>query len=412
MFFFAVIAIWGVQTNISGAVLATGKVQVSSVRTAIQHPTGGIVADLLVENGDRVEQGDIVVRLDDAQLKADLKIVESELFESLANSARLKAMIDDSPDLIMDPLLEKQSTLDAGVDTLLRRQRQQLAAHYESLDASRKSLTLQIREIENQVAGARAELEATIEKLAFIDSELVRLGEAREQGLVPMTEVQNARKEYIDTEGEIGRLQAGIAALNGSRLDLELKSRDFLPTLKERAGESLNVLERGSSKLLATRNAILHELGNLEIRAPMAGVIHDSRVEGLRSVITAGKPLMYVVPEDSPSTILARVEANDIDEVSLGQEAMLKFTAFDSRTLPIIYGKVSKISADAFLDPKTQAAYYNVEIIPIEGEIEKLGDRQLISGMPLSVFITTSSRSPLDYVIQPVSRFMDRALRD
>ena len=121
---------------------------------------------------------------------------------------------------------------------------------------------------------------------------------------------------------------------------------------------------------------------------------------------------MYVIPDDKPVTVSARIGAGDIDQVILGQSAMLKFSAFDARSLPNIFGEVSKVSADAFLEPKSQKYFYNVEIFLSTQEIEKLGNNILISGMPVSVYLTTTSRSPVEYVLRPISRYLDRAFRD
>jgi HlyD family secretion protein len=410
--FVGIVLIWGTLTEISGAVLATGQIRVDSNKTAIQHQEGGIVAEILVSDGDSVKAGDVVVRLDDTELRSELNLVEGELFEILADSARLQAIAGEWEELQVPPLLEERQETNASVRELLERQREQLAAYYSSTEAERDSLREKINQVAQEIEGSESELTSKQEKLDFLEAELARMEEILAQGLIKKTEVQNLKKEKLDTQGAVGKLTADIAKLRGRKLEIQVELEGLEPTLKEKAGEKLNKSQRESGKFSERRNGILSELARLEVRTPISGTIHDSQVEGVRSVVLAGKPIMYVIPDDKPVAVLARVDSGDIDEVYPGQDAMLKFAAFDARAMPNIFGKVTRVSPDAFLDEKTKRSHYEVEVSLPREELEKLGDNQLISGMPVSVFLTTTSRSPVQYVLRPLTTYLDRALRD
>jgi HlyD family secretion protein len=410
--FVGIVLIWGTLTEISGAVLATGQIRVDSNKTAIQHQEGGIIAEVLVSDGDSVKAGDVVVQLDNAELRSQLNSVEGELFEILADSARLQAIVDERMELAVPPLLETRLQTDSSIEKLLQRQRDQLAAYYSSIEAERNSLREQVKQVGQEIEGSESELASTEEKLEFLIAELARMEENLARGLIKRTDVQSLKKEKLDTEGNVGKLTAEIAKLRGRKLEIQLELQGLNPTLKEKAVEKLNKSQRESGKFNERRNGILSELARLEVRTPISGTIHDSQVEGVRSVVLPGKPIMYVIPDDKPVAVLARVDSGDIDEVYPGQDAMLKFTAFDARSMPNIFGKVSKVSPDAFLDEKTKRSHYEVEVLLTRDELEKLGENQLISGMPVSVFLTTTSRSPVQYLLRPLTTYLDRAFRD
>ena len=407
-----ILGIWGTKTSISGAVIGKGKVQVSSGRTALQHPVGGVVHDILADDGDSVAAGDVVLRLDDAPLRSELTIIEGELFETLANEARLEAEIDDRRELIPHPLLAQVSLENLEIKFLLERQQRRLTSFYQSLDAQWALIDEQIKQVEEQIVGVEAELAAKIQRSQVIGQELQQIQELSEKGLVKFSVIYTLQKDQLATQGDVGRLTARVAELKGKISELRLKLHTLAPAEKEKSVEELSKLRPGKTKLMENRSRIIDEMSKLEIRTPISGTIHDSQILGLRSVVGAAKPLMYIVPNDRPVSIAVRIDAADINQVYFGQTASLKFSAFNRRSTPTILGRVSNISADAFLDPTTRKLYYDVEVSLLEGEIDKLGENTLISGMPVDAFISTESRSPLNYITKPIMDYFDRAFRD
>jgi HlyD family secretion protein len=410
--FFGFVVAWGTTLDISGAVIAKGQVQVASSRTAVQHPVGGVVAEILARNGDKVRSGDVVLRLDDSQLRSELAAVEGELFEILANEARLVAELDGRNQLSPHPILAEAANSGPELALLLERQQRQLDDHYLSLDTQLELLEEQTRQIHDQAAGEESALEAKRQHLALLESELEISLQSLDKGMITKAIVTTLQKDVIATKGEIGRLTAKVAELKGKISEQKLRTHAIPLEAHAKSSERINQLGQQKKRLLESRNSILYKLSNLEVRAPVSGTVHDLRVMGLRSVVEAAKPIMYIVPDDEPASVLVRVDAADVDQVYVGQQASLRFIAFNRRSTPVIAGEVTNISADAFLDERTQRLYYLTEVSLIVDELQKLGDVTLISGMPLEAFFTTKTRSPASYVVKPISDFFDRAFRD
>ena len=409
---FGLLFVWGATFKISGAVVAKGQVQVSSSRTAVQHPVGGVVAEIMAENGDKVGSGDIVVKLDDAQLRSELAAVEGELFEILANEARLVATLDDQKELSPHSILREAAERSLELRALLERQQRQLDAHYNSLRTQISLLEEQAKQIRDQALGEESALEANRQRLALAEDELAVSEQSLDKGIITKTVVTTLQRDVIQTKGEIGRLIAKVAELKGKISEQQLKILTIPIDMKEKSADKLNLLGQQKKKLVETRNGILYKLSKLEIRSPVSGTINDSKILGLLSVVEAAKPIMYIVPDSDPTSVSVRVDAADIDQVYRGQEASLRFIAFNRRSTPVIAGEVTYVSADAFMDERTQKLYYLVEVSLIEQELQKLGEVTLISGMPVEAFITTRSRSPASYVMKPITDYFNRAFRD
>ncbi|BCH23176.1 HlyD family type I secretion periplasmic adaptor subunit [Mesorhizobium sp. L-8-10] len=409
---FGLLFVWGTTLKISGAVIAKGQVQVSSVRTVVQHPVGGVVAEVLARNGDKVQSGDIVLKLDETQLRTELAAVEGELFEILANEARLMAELSDQKKLSPHRILREATTENPELTALLERQQRQLDAHYTSLDTQVRLLEEQIRQVHDQTVGEQAVLDSKREHLALAQDELEKSLQSLEKGIITKTVVTTLQRDVIATNGEIGRLIAKIAEMKAKISEQKLKIHLIPYEIKEKSSDSLNLIGQMKKKLLESRRGLLYKLSKLEIRTPVSGIIHDSKVLGLQSVVEAAKPIMYVVPDNEPVSVSVRVDAADVDQVYPGQAASLRFIAFNQRSTPVIEGQVTNISADAFLDERTQKLYYFVEVSLIEPEVERLGEVTLISGMPVEAFFTTRSRSPVSYITKPITDYFNRALRD
>ena len=412
LFLAGAVGLWGAQAQIAGAVLGKGTVEVSEVSTAVQHPIGGVVARIEARTGDRVEAGDVVIRLDDLQLRSELVVTEGQLYETMANQARLEAMVDDAPDMVLPVLLQEAAAKYPNIATLLARKKRELDAHYTALENSDRLLARQIDQVSEQIAGINAQLEAKIAHQALLSKELADSDTLAAKGLLKRSVVFDQQKDALNTRGEVGRLRARAAELQGKILELELKRLTLAPDLKTKASDELSKLRPDRIKFLEKRLALLNDLSQLDIRAPVSGTIHDSKVEGLRSVVVKAKTLMSIVPSDIPIAVKVLIDATDIDQVFIGQETALRFSAFSRRNTPVIFGDVGQISADAFLDPKTRKPYYEVHVILRIGELDKLEGKALIPGMPAEAFISTSSRTPLNYVTKPLKDYFDRAFRD
>jgi len=409
---FGFVVAWAVTFNISGAVIGKGTVQASLNRIAVQHPVGGVVADILASNGDKVKGGDVVVRLDDASLRSDLSTVESELFELLANEARLEAETAERRTLTLNAILQEAVARDPGLRLLIKEQERQLDAHYRSIDTQVSLLRQQRGQISDEAAGVQAALAAKREELALLNDELARATENLKNGYVTKGVVTSLQRDVIKAKGEAGELAAKKAELEGKVAEQRLKTYATPLDVRELSADKLNLSRQQSQKLIETRNAIMFKLSKLDVRAPVSGMVFDSKVLGPRSVLEAAKPIMYIVPDNKPKLVVVRIESTDIDKVHVGQDVGLRFTTFGKRSTPIIGARVTAVSADAFVDDKTATNYYFVDVQLLESEMRRLGNVELKPGMPVDAFIQTESRSPASYVVRPIRDFFSRAFRD
>ncbi|WP_323765117.1 HlyD family type I secretion periplasmic adaptor subunit [Marinovum sp.] len=403
---------WSTQARISGAVIGKGALEVSTTMTAVQHPVGGVVDQIFARNGDRVHAGDLLVRLDSSQPRSDLTVTEGELFETLANIARLEAVIDNRERLDLHPLLTEAAAAREDIALLVERQHRQLTAHFEAVTSGMGLLDEQAQQIRAEIAGVTSQLEATRDELTLLAEEIANADILAERNLIKGSDVYKLKKEDVAMRGDIGRLEAKIAELRGKISELTLKRLAVVPVAQEKAEDALSKLRPLRTRYMEKRLQLTDTLSKLEIRAPVDGTIHQSALFGARSVVVAAKPLMMIVPSSEPVQVAVRVDATDIDQVHVGQEASIKFKAFSQRELPIILGDVARISADAISDPVTKSFYYDVKVTLRTPEMAKLGDRDLVPGMPVEAFMSTNSQIAIQYVLRPIKHYFDRAFRD
>jgi len=406
------VGLWSVMTQISGAVIASGQIQVEAKRQVIQHPTGGVVGKINVVEGSVVQAGDVVVQFDDASLRSELSIIESQYFELLARKALFEAERDDLDALTYDEDFTRRAQGDEDLQDLVDRQSDLFKARLASLQKQKEQLSEQKEQLGSQVEGVNAQKEASQVQLGFIEEELKASQILLDKGLAQASRVLSLRREKARISGqvgnflsELGRLRAAINGINIQILRLDTERRtSATENLRDTGYRSLELAER--------RNAILDNLSRLDVRAPMSGIIYDNKVFALQSVVRSAEPMMYIIPKDLPLVVQARIDTVHIDQVYLGQEATLNFAAFSQRTTPQIFGTVTKLSADVFTDQVSGLSYYQVELAPKAGEMDKLSNLELLPGMPVDAFLKTDERSAFTYLIKPVSDYFNRAFRE
>ncbi|MEL7090167.1 MAG: HlyD family type I secretion periplasmic adaptor subunit [Pseudomonadota bacterium] len=408
----AIVVLWGTRTEIAGAVIGDGRVMTAVSRTAVQHPDGGVVYAIAARNGDKVDAGDLLVQLDDADKRVRLAIVDGQLRELFANEARLEAILANAPELILSPLAVTLLGPDYPHSTLVQRHQTQLDAHYDHLQVQSRLYDEQIRQVRKQIAGTRAEMAAHQARRLLVEEELVNSKTLIERNLLKSSVYFTQKKEMTNIAGTLGRLQARVAELSGRIAEFENKRHLLLPAKQEKASEALNRLQNNRSRYIEEYRGLLAELDSLQIRAPISGVVHESQVLGVRSVVQKAKPVMFIVSDDSPLSVEVQVRADDIDQVYPGQDAQLRFSAFSRRQTPLIYGRVQGVSPDALLDAKTRKPYYNVWVSLPPAAQDELADLELVPGMPVRAFISTEKQTPLSYVMRPLWYFIEKSFRD
>ncbi|MGX9351910.1 HlyD family type I secretion periplasmic adaptor subunit [Shimia sp. W99] len=404
---------WSVIAEISGAIIASGRVEVDRNRQIVQHLDGGIVSELLVDEGDTVEEGQLLVRLDDSLLASNLSVTESQLFEVMARRGRLDAERDEVDDLIFDPELLARGVEDPTIQDMMDGQTRLFHARRTTVEQELEQLTKQGGQIENQIEGIDAQRAALSRQLSLIQDELADQQVLLNKGLAQAARVLALKREEAGLAGQVGELVARRAQAEGRITEIEIEKLKLASGRREQAITRLRDLQYREVELSEKRRSLQEQLARLELRAPVSGVVYGLQVFALRSVIRAADPIMFIVPQDRPLVVAARVPAIHVDQVFPGQEVSLRFSAFNQRTTPELFGEVVQISADAFQDEQTMSAYYRVEIILSEGEVSKLpANVSLIPGMPVDAFLRTQDRTPLAYLVKPLTDYFSRAFRE
>ncbi len=403
---------WSVMTTLSGAVVASGQIEVDRNRQAIQHPEGGVVAELLVDEGDRVDEAEVLVRLDPAELATELTVTQARLGEIRARRARLEAERDGADEIVFPESLLALSETDPEVEDLLRGQNNLFAARADTLAREAEQLGGRITQVEAQVTALQAQEDALSEQIALVEEELARRQDLLDRGSGTREPVVRLQQELVQLRGAAGEVAAGRAEAAERIIESELAILQLTTQRREQAIAELREI-RVSEQELSERAANLSlRISRLELRAPVAGRIHGLTIFGPRSVLRPADPFAYIVPDGRPLVISVRVPAIDIDQVFVGQVTSLLFPAFDQREMPEVVGEVSQVSADAFTDEVNGASFYRAEIVMAEDQAALLGTRVLVPGMPVDAFIRTEDRTPLTYLLEPFTAYFNRAFRE
>ncbi|WP_151720651.1 HlyD family type I secretion periplasmic adaptor subunit [Gemmobacter serpentinus] len=404
--------VWGVATNIAGAVVASGQIEVESHRQVVQHPDGGVVEAIHVQEGQTVAAGDLLLTLDGAARRSELAIVEGQLFELMARRARLTAERDDAKTVTFPQELVETGAQRPEVAEQMEGQVHLFDARLETLAKQTEQMAERRAQILSRIVGIDAQSKALVVQLELINKELVDQQSLLDKGLAQATRVLALQREAARLEGQVGELTASRAQAEENISEIDLEVLRLGAAHREEANTQLRDIGSQELELAERRRALIEQVNRLEIRAPVSGVVLGLQVTTPRAVLRPADPVLYLIPQDRPLVIAAQVSPLHVDEVFPGQEAKLHFSAFSSRTTPELVGHVTVVSADALVDQRTQASYYRIEIVPDPGELTKLGGQVLLPGMPVEAFIRTGDRSPMAYFVKPFMDYFNRAFRE
>ncbi|MCX7566602.1 HlyD family type I secretion periplasmic adaptor subunit [Sulfitobacter sp. F26169L] len=404
---------WSVMSNIAGAIIASGRIEVDRNRQVVQHDTGGTVSEIHVDEGDLVKAGDLLLQLDPQQARSELTLIEGQLFELMARRGRLEAQRDEAETIkFADDLIEVAAT-NEDAQELMDGQSNLFYARRDSVAREIEQLGKQRNQIEDQIKGINAQEASLVTQLELIEQQLTSQEKLLSQGLAQMASVLGLQREKARLTGEIGRLIATRAQAEGRITEIEIVGLKLGTSGREEAISQLRETRFRELALAEQRRALLATIDRLDIRAPVSGIVYSLQVTTPRSVIRPAEPLMFLVPQDRPLVIAAQVNPTNIDEISVGQEVNLRMSAMDQRTTPELKGRVMLISADALEDQVTGGRYFRAEITLSPGEIERLPEgTQLLPGMPVDAFIKTGDRSPLTYLLKPVTDYFVKSWRE
>jgi HlyD family secretion protein len=402
---------WASTAEIAGALIAPGFVVVDSNVKKVQHPTGGVVGEVRVRDGDRVKAGDTLVRLDETVTRANLAIVHKGLIELYARKARLAAE-RDGVEAVATPKELADKTGVADVQETLGSERKLFELRRTARLGQKQQLRQRIAQLQEEIRGLEAQQAAKTKETELIEQELVGMRELWKKNLIPIDKLTALERETARLQGERGQLIASAAQAKGKIAETELQVLQVDQDLSSDVAKELRETDGKIGEYVERKVAAEDQLKRTDIRAPQDGVVFQSTANTVGGVVTAGDPIMLIVPETDTLLVEAKVDPKDIDKVQFGQAVLLRFSAFDIRTTPEINGTVARVAADTNADQRTGQTYYVVRIAMTPDEIARLGNVRLTPGMPVEAFIQTGQRTMLSYLIKPLHDQLMRAFRE
>ena len=401
---------WAATTQLSGAVIASGKLVTDTNVKKVQHPTGGVVGELLVKEGDRVKQGDVVVRLDGTQAKANLGIVTKALEEMAARQARFEAERDNTKTVDFPADLMSRAN-DPEIARLMSGEQRLFEMRRTARDGQKAQLKEQIQQLNLQIEGTQAQEVAKGKEIKLVGQELEGVRMLWKQNLVPISRVTTLERDAARMEGERSALVASLAQSRGRIAELELKIHQIDQDLATEVGKEMAEIRAKKSEMTERRISADDQLKRIDLVSPQDGRVFQRNVHTVGGVVQAGEPLMLIVPDSDSLIVDAKVPPQDIDQIHIGQHAVLRFAAFNQRTTPEVDGEVIHIGADVSQEDKATEPYYSVRIRVSEGELSRLEGLQLLAGMPVEAFIQTTPRTVASFLVKPLSDQIERAFR-
>ena len=403
---------WATFTQISGAVIAPGQLVVESDVKKVQHPTGGVVGELRVRDGMRVKAGDILIRLDETQTRANLDIILKALDELSARRARDEAERDGAAAITFPPDLLARTDSDPSVAHLLEGETRLFRSRVAGREGQKAQLRERVQQLREEIKGLTEQVAAKAREVGFITGELQGVRELYAKNLVPLARVNALERDAARLDGERGQLLASTASARGKIADTELQILQIDGDMRTETGKDLAEIRGKWSEYVEKRVAAEDQLKRVDMRAPQSGTVHQMTVHTIGGLVTPSEPAMLIVPEADQLAVEVKIQPQDIDNVRLDQAAVLRFSAFNQRTTPEIDGVVSRVSADVTSDPKTGMSYYTARIRVPEDQKERLGTARLVPGMPVETFMQLGNRSVLSYLTKPLTDQIAKAWRE
>jgi HlyD family secretion protein len=404
---------WAMGTQISGAIIAPGQVVVERNRQVVQHPEGGVVAKVMVRDGDRVAAGAVLMRLEDRALRSQLARVETRLFEVMARRARLEAERDGAARIAFDPRLRARAVRHPGLAGAMAGQRRLIEARAKSMDREQAQVRRRRAQTAKQIEGISAQEAALRRQLELIERELTDQTALWQRGLAPVARVLSLRREEARLRGTMGELAARRAAAADRAAEIELEGLKLRSRHREAAITELRELHPRELDLAEERRALRKRLSRLEVTAPVAGVVHDLQVFGPQAVVRPAAALLYIVPQDRPLVIQARIAPSDIDALHAGQKVNLRFSALHQGVTPNVPGRITHISADILQEAGSGPAYFRADIrLERNARADLPEGLTLLPGMPVEAFFKTGAQRPMAYLLKPLTDYFIRAFRE
>ncbi len=401
---------WAAWASIHGAVIAAGTVVVEGHSKKVQHAEGGIVSEIFIKDGDKVKAGQLLLRLDVTDIQANLSIVESRLYELQARQVRLEAERDGSSKIhYPGGLLIKKNNPE--IRKYMDGQSKLFSARQKTTQGKKEQLLLRIDQLRKEIQGLKAQQDSKEEQIKLIAKELDALRILRDKELVPMTRLLALEREASKLKGARGDHIAGIARAEGKISETRLSIIQIDQDLQTEVLSELRDVQTKIAEYVERQVAAKTKLRRTEIRAPISGFIHQLTAHTLGGVIPAREPVMLIVPQQGALEIEAQIQPQDIDQIKVGQNVVIRFSAFDQKSTPEIDGEVIHVSADKTQRSADTPPFYTVRVKLAKGYDEQLNGKKLKPGMPAETFFQTGARTALNYLIKPLLDQIERTFK-
>ncbi|MGU3540970.1 HlyD family type I secretion periplasmic adaptor subunit [Methylobacterium sp. A54F] len=402
---------WAAFTDIAGAVIAPGQLVVESDVKKVQHPTGGVVGELKVREGARVKAGEVLIRLDDTQTRANLDIVLKALDELAARRARDEAERDGA-EAVAFPAELTARRADPAVAHLIDGETRLFAARVAGREGQKAQLRERITQLRQEISGLTEQAAAKEREIRLIGTELAGVRELYAKSLVQLSRVTALERDGARLAGERGQLMASTAAARGRITETELQILQVDGDMRTEVGKDLAEIRARWSEVVEKRVSAEDLLKRIDLRAPQDGTVHQLSVHTIGGLVTPSEPAMLIVPSADQLAVEVRIQPQDIDSVRAEQRAVLRFPAFNQRVTPEIDGVVTRVSADVSTDPKTGISFYTARILVPDDQRARLGPLRLVPGMPVEAFLQIGERSVMSYLTKPMSDQIAKAWRE
>jgi membrane fusion protein, type I secretion system len=403
-----IVGAWAILVPLSGAVIVPGTLVVESDVKKIQHPTGGVVSKILVRDGVHVHAGDLLLHLDETQIRTNFEVISQQLDQVRVRSVRLIAERDE----LDEPKMPRELASRSDDDAVKRLWASEISL-FKSRAAARRSAKELLRgraqQLEQQISGLDAQVKSKAAQHELIAGELTGVDGLFQRGLVPLTRKTSLQREAARLDGERGQVVSGIAETKSKISEAELQALRVDQDFRNEVMKDLREAQDKEAELVEKSIAAQDLLKRVDLRAPTSGIVHQLSVHTIGGVIAAGEVVMEIVPASDELQIEAKLPPQDIDHVHTGQQAYIRFSAFNQRTTPQLEGVVSFVSADLSRDrANANIAYYTVRVTLPPSERRRLGSLQLVSGMPVEVFLQTGNRTMMSYLLKPLTDQLSR----
>lgn len=399
------------STKLSGAVIASGTLVVDTNVKKVQHPTGGVVAQINVREGQHVRAGDVLLRLDEVVAKASLAIVSNSLDEFEGRIARLEAERDGATEIAFPASLTERKSdpqvakIIAGEETLFR-------FRGESRAGRKAQLRERVAQLEIQVGGLNEQQVAKRREIELVNQQLDGVRQLWNKKLTSIDKLVALERETVRLSGENGQLVASAAQAKGQIAEIKLQELQVDQDFRSEVGAELRDVQARVAEFAERKVAGEDALRHIDIRSPQDGVVHQLAIHTVGGVIGAGEPIMLIVPQADRLMVEANVAPQDIDQLRVGQQAVLRLSAFNQQTTPELQGVLTRVSADLTVDERTGASFYRTRVEIPADELQKLKGLSLAPGMPAEVFFATGERTILSYLTKPLLDQFNRAGRE